>query len=639
MRSLVRLARYAIPHRWRFGWAVAAMGIYAAASVALVTLIDPIFNDVLGPEGAAAGQSRFWVVAAALFGEAAVAEFRVAIGSQFRIIALMILGLALAKGVGSFFSEFLMADVGQRLVRDLRNDLFRHTLGQSAGFFARHTTGGLMSRMMHDITRVQQVVTVTLGDLLRESITVFGLAIWLCFLDLRLALVAMSCAPLIIYLLVRLGQRVRRNTYRVQEELGRLSHVTAEAFTGHRIVKAFAAERFEGRRFARTAQRVYRITMKVTSTLSVLPPLMEWLGAFAVVGVLWYGTTRIEGGEMTAGGFTAFVAALLYMYGPIKKLSRVNAHLQQAGAAAERVFELLDTRSEVADRPSAGALPSLRSAISFRDVSFAYDDNTADPVLRGVSFDVEAGQVVAIVGLSGAGKTTLVNLLPRFYDVIDGAILIDGVDIRDVTLRSLRESIGIVTQDTVLFDDTIANNIAYAAPAADRAMVEAAARAAHAHEFIAALPSGFDTTIGERGQRLSGGQRQRIAIARALLKNSPILILDEATSSLDAESELLVQDALAQLMLNRTSFVIAHRLSTVRRADAIIVLDDGRVREIGRHEELLADPDSHYARLYAMQFFERTASSAPVGTAVGVLEAARGWASEPDAPGPADSDR
>ena len=637
---MVRLARYAIPHRWRFGWAVAGMGIYAGASVALVTLIDPIFNDVLGPDGADRERSQFWVIAATLLGDAAVDELRAAVGSQFRIIAVMILGFALAKGIGSYFSAFLMADVGQRLVRDLRNELFRHTLGQSAGFFAQHTTGALMSRMMHDITRIQQVVTVTLGDLLRESITVFGLAIWLCFLDLRLALVAMSCAPLIVFLLVRLGQRVRRNTHRVQEELGRLSHVTAEAFTGHRIVKAFGAERFEGRRFARTAERVYGITMKVTSTLSVLPPLMEWLGAFAVVGVLWYGINRIEGGEMSAGGFTAFVAALLYMYGPIKKLSRVNAHLQQAGAAAERVFELLDVRSEVADRPSADPLPPLRSAISFRDVSFAYDDANRDPVLRGVSFDVEAGQVVAIVGLSGAGKTTLVNLLPRFYDVTGGAILIDGVDIRDVTLGSLRESIGIVTQDTVLFDDTITNNIAYASPAANRAMVEAAARAAHAHEFIAALPAGYDTTIGERGQRLSGGQRQRLAIARALLKNSPILILDEATSSLDAESELLVQDALAQLMMNRTSFVIAHRLSTVRRADTIIVLDGGRVRELGRHEELLEDPDSHYARLYAMQFFERARPPVATGTPVGMLEPTRGWSSESSASAaPADGNR
>ena len=594
------------------------MAVYAAGSVALVALIDPIFNDVLIPEEAQRGESQFWVVAALFLGDASVAELRAGIGSEFWIIAGMILGFGLAKGVGNYFSVFLMADVGQRVVRDLRNELFRHILGQSAGFFARHTTGGLMSRMMHDIMRIQQVVTVTLGDLLRETITVVGLAVWLCFLDPRLALVAMSCAPLVVYPLVRLGQRVRRNTYRGQEELGRLTHVTAEAFMGHRIVKAFAAEAFEGSRFARTSERVYRIAMKVTSSLSVLPPLMEWLGAFAVIGVLWYGSSRIAGGEMTTGEFTAFLAALLVMYGPVKKLSRVNANIQQARAAAERVFEMLDTRSEVAESASARPLAPLRPAISFRDVSFAYAAPADDPVLRGVSFEVAAGQVVALVGLSGAGKTTLVNLLPRFYDVTGGAILIDGVDVRDVSLASLRESIGIVTQDTVLFDDTIAHNIAYASPDAAPALIEAAARAAHAHEFIAALPSGYDTTIGERGQRLSGGQRQRIAIARALLRNAPILILDEATSSLDAESELLVQDALSQLMLNRTSFVIAHRLSTVRRADAIIVLEDGRVREIGRHEELLADPDSHYARLYAMQFFDRTPAAVASGSRVGV---------------------
>ena len=601
-----------------------AMGVYAAASVALVALIDPIFNDVLRPEDARGSDSQFWVVAAMVLGDAAIADLRVALGSEFRIIAGMILGFGLVKGLGSYFSVFLMADVGQRVVRDLRNELFRHILGQSAGFFSRHTTGGLMSRMMHDITRIQQVVSVTLGDLLRETITVVGLAALLCILDARLALVAISCAPLVIYPLVRLGQRVRRNTYRGQEELGRLSHVTAEAFTGHRIVKAFAAEGFEAGRFARTSEQVYRIAMKVTSTLSVLPPLMEWLGAFAVVGVLWYGSSRIAGGDMTAGEFTTFVAALLVMYGPIKKLSGANANIQQARAAAERVFEMLDTRSEVADRPSARPLAPLESAISFRDVGFAYDETVGDPVLRGVSFEVAVGQVVALVGLSGAGKTTLVNLVPRFYDVTGGAILIDGVDIRDVTLASLRENVGIVTQDTVLFDDTIAHNIAYASPGADPATIEAAARAAHAHEFIAALPSGYRTTIGERGQRLSGGQRQRIAIARALLRNAPILILDEATSALDAESELLVQDALAQLMLNRTSFVIAHRLSTVRRADAIIVLENGRVREIGRHEELLADPDSHYARLYAMQLFDRTPAAVPPASPAGVAAVAVG---------------
>ncbi len=586
MHPMLRLSRYALPHRGRFGGAVVAMTIYAAASGGLVYLFKPIFDDILLVEDVLREQSRFAGVVAS------------------------ILGFSFAKGLGAYFSVYLMTDVGQRLVRDVRNELFGHILGQSAGFFAQRTTGGLMSRMMNDITRIQQVVSETLGDLLRETITVMVLAVLLFFIDARLALVSIICAPLVVYPLVRLGQRVRRTTRRSQEEMERLSHITAEAFIGHRIVKAFSAETFEHHRFVRASERLYRITMKVTTTLSVLPPLMEWLGALGVVGVLWYGMSRIGSGDMSTGDFTAFVGALLMMYGPVKKLSRVNANIQQAIAASERVFEMLDTHSEAHDRPTARPLKPLRSSITFRDVSFAYADAADAAVLRNVSFEVSAGQVVALVGLSGAGKTTLVNLVPRFYDVTDGAILIDGVDTRDATLASLRAQIGIVTQETVLFDDTIANNIAYATPEADRATIEAAARAAHAHEFVERLPSGYDTMIGERGQRLSGGQRQRIAIARALLKNSPILILDEATSSLDAESELLVQDALAKLLLNRTSFVIAHRLSTVRRADAIIVLHEGRVREIGRHDELLANPESQYARLYAMQLFDKTLTEA-----------------------------
>ena len=303
---------------------------------------------------------------------------------------------------------------------------------------------------------------------------------------------------------------------------------------------------------------------------------------------------------MTPGDFTSFVGALLMMYGPVKKLSRVNANIQQAIAASDRVFELLDTHSEVEDRPGARPLAPLRHGIAFDNVSFAYADGAGAVALRGASFDVRAGHEVAIVGLSGAGKTTLLNLVPRFYDVTGGAIRIDGVDIRDATVASLRANIGIVTQDTVLFDDTIAHEIAYASPDAEPAMIEAAARAAHVHEFVVGLPDGYDTMIGERGQRLSGGQRQRVAIARALLKNAPILILDEADMRRDAESELLVQDALAKLLLNRTSFVIAHRRSTVRRADAIIVLDNGRVREVGRHDELLATPGSLYSKLYSL---------------------------------------
>jgi subfamily B ATP-binding cassette protein MsbA len=344
--------------------------------------------------------------------------------------------------------------------------------------------------------------------------------------------------------------------------------------------------------------------MKVTAALSSLPPLMELLGGLGMAAALWYGSLQIGSGRLTTGQFVAFFTAVFIMYGPAKKLSRVNANLQQAIAASERIFEMLDTHTEVDEEAEAPPLASFRHAIEFCEVGFGYDGGSGR-ILRGVSFRVEAGQMIAIVGRSGAGKTTLVNLLPRFYDVSTGSILIDGIDIRRVSLASLRAQIGIVTQETVLFDDSVANNIAYGSPRAGRAAIEAAARAANAHDFIEReLPHAYETPIGERGQRLSGGQRQRLAIARALLKNAPILVLDEATSALDAESEQLVQQALANLMMNRTSFVIAHRLSTIRRADAIIVLERGRIVEIGRHDELLARPDGAYAALYQLQLLE-----------------------------------
>ena len=579
VNPMLRLCRYGYPYRAWFALAVIAMLIYAAAHTGRAYLFKPIFDEVLPQRTGLA-----WVVSA-------------------------LIGLTVCKGIAEYFSVYLMTGVGERMVRDLRSRLFGRILAQSAGFFARRTTGGLMSRITNDINRIQQVVAQTMGDLLRESAALAGLAGLLLYQDTGLALVCLTGAPVVVYPLVRLGQRVRRTTRRGQEELEHLSHISAEAFSGHRIVKAFAGERYEQQRFDQASERLYRMNMKVTSSVSALPPLMEWLGAFAVVGVLWYGSREIAAGDLTPGGFSLFVGAMLLMYAPIKRLSRVNANVQQALAAAERVFETLDTRSEAADRPGARKLPPLERSIAFREVSFAYDDAPGEKVLDRVSFEVAAGQVVAVVGLSGAGKTTLVNLVPRFYEVTGGSIAIDGVDIRDATVESLRAQIGIVTQDTVLFDDTIGNNIAYAAPSASPDAVEAAARAAHAHEFIATLPAGYDTLIGDRGQRLSGGQRQRVAIARALLRNSPILILDEATSSLDAESELLVQDALAQLMLGRTAFVIAHRLSTVRRADRIVVLDHGRVQEIGRHDDLLAAPDSLYAKLYALQLFDRDGTS------------------------------
>jgi len=584
VNPLLRLLGYARPYRGRFAIALAAMLVYGGASAWLAWLIKPIIDQVLIRQEA--------------------------LGT----VAWSILGSYVLKGIGSYFSAYLMADVGQHVVLDIRNGLFRHTLGQSAAFFKSRSTGQLLSRLTNDVGQIQQVVSETMGDLLRESLAVVGYVGLLCYYDFGLALVCLTGAPLVLYPLVRLGQALRKTTRRSQEHLETMSHVATEAFTGLRIVKAFGAEDREGDRFGAATGALYRANMKVTAAVSMMPPIMELLGGVAIAAALWYGTREIASHRMTQGEFALFVGSLLLMYSPLKKLSRVHANIQQAIAASQRIFELIDTHTEVPDAPGAAPLAPLQRGIEFRDVSFEYEDGRGRTALGGVSFSVRAGQTVALVGRSGSGKTSLVNLLPRFYDPSSGAILIDGVDIRQIALASLREQIGMVTQETVLFDDTIANNIAYGRPGAHADQIEGAPRGARAHEFVAAMPLGYRTRIGERGQRLSGGQRQRLAIARAILKNSPMLILDEATSALDSESELLVQDALTNLMRDRTSFVIAHRLSTVQRADLIVVLDRGRVVEVGRHDDLMARPDGVYAGLYEMQFGEaRRKGGGPVG--------------------------
>jgi len=554
---LLRLIRYARPYRGRIAWAILATLVYAAASGALAALIKPILDRALPRQ------------------------------IHVSLIAWEIIGFYLLKGLGAYFSDYLMADVGQRVVRDLRNSLHEHMVRQSAAFFARRTTGQLLSRLTNDVAQVQHVVAETVGDLLQEGLSVVFYAGLLFYYDAKLALVCLTGAPIIVYPLAKLGRRLRGTTRRSQEALEHLSHVAGESFTGHRIVKAFGAEGREAEKFGEASQQLYRTNIRVTRVVALLPPVMELLGAFAIAGALVYGSQQIAAGRLTAGEFFGFVATLFLMYGPIKKLSRVNANIQQAIAAAERIFEVLDRHTEVVERAGAVTLAPFRRMIEFRDVAFAYDDVQARAILRGVTFTVQAGQVVALVGRSGAGKTTLVNLIPRFYDVTGGAILIDGVDIRDVTLASLRAQIGIVTQETILFDDTVAANIAYGRPSATREEIEQAARAAHAHEFITALARGYESTIGERGQRLSGGQRQRLAIARALLKDSPLLVLDEATSSLDTESERAVKENIDRLLDGRTSFVIAHRLSTVRDADLILVLEKGRLVEQGSHDDLM----------------------------------------------------
>lgn len=573
MKDFLRLLELAKAYRGRMVLALIASLLYGASQAALLYVVKVIVDQVLKD------------------------------GSGLTKVMAMILGLSVVKGLGSYAASVMMTEVGQRVVRDLRERLFAHTLRQSAAFFSRRNVGELLSRLTNDIGQIQRAVSETVGDLMRESVTLVGYIGSLFFLDWRLAVVCATSGPLVVYPLAQLGRRVRGQSKRSQEELAHVTHIASEAYSGHRLVKAFGAEAREARRFSDAANSLYRTYMRVTRAVSALPPVMELIGGIAAIGVLWFGRQEIVAGRLTQGDFLQFLLAALLMYQPIKRLSGANATIQQALAASTRVFEMLDTNTEVPDQPNAPSLAGLTGGVEFRDVGFAYSDEPAKFVVRHASFSARKGQVVALVGLSGAGKTTLVNLIPRFYDPTEGAVLIDGVDTRNVTLKSLRDQIAIVTQETVLFDDTVAANIAYGRPDATREAIEAAARAAHAHEFIATMPKGYDTPIGERGQRLSGGQRQRLAIARAILRNSPLLVLDEATSSLDAESEALVQDALTALMQNRTTFVIAHRLSTVRRADLIVALEKGRVAEVGTHDELV-NRGGVYERLYSLQMFD-----------------------------------
>ncbi len=573
MSELRRLLEQARPYRFRFLLACGAMIGFAVCSAGLAYLIKPIFDEVLIQQ------------------------------VHLKQVGLAIVGLYLAKGLFSYFSTYLMSYVGQRTVMDLRNRLYQHMLRQSVDFFSAKPTGTLMSHITTDVEKIQQAVSDSVGALLMQSFAVLGYAALLFYYDWKLAALCLLSAPLVVYPLVRLGRRLRRTSDAGLQRWRDISNILQETISGSRIVKAFRMEEFEANRFARATDRLFRTNMRITEVVCTLPPLMELVGGFAVAGAIWYGSSRISQTELTPGEFTSFVAALFMMYGPVKKLSRVNATFQQALAAAGRIFSVLDTRMEIVEAPDAVELPPLERQIEFQDVSFTYRDGH-DRVLRNVNLTIDAGQVIALVGTSGAGKTTLANLLPRFFDPDAGSILWDGVDIRRATLSSLRGQIGLVLQETILFNDTVRHNIAYGVESTSVESIRGAAHAACALRFIEDLPDGFDTMIGERGQRLSGGQRQRLAIARAILKNPPLLVLDEATSSLDAESEALVQRALENLMANRTTVVIAHRLSTIRRADRIVVIEEGTVRETGTHDDLLRRADSIYRRLYQLQFAE-----------------------------------
>jgi subfamily B ATP-binding cassette protein MsbA len=596
VNAYLRLLRFAAPYKARFAGALACMVVLALATAAYVNLLGPVLEFLFtGRAQAMAGLGRF------LPASIDVAGWLDRVGRE-RVLAAVIAAVpivALVKGIAYFGQFYLMGMVAQRVIADLRIAMFDHLLGLSPTFFAKRHSGDLMSRFSADVQSVETAVSYAVSSYLRDGLTVVVMLVNCFVLDWRLSLMAFVAIPATLLPIVRFARRLKRVTQQSQSTLGRISEIVQEALSGMRVVQAFGMERWESERFRAENQRWLRIMRKSFVVRALSSPLMEVMAAGGIALALWWVGGRILHGELDAGKFFSFIAAVMLLYSPVKQLGKVGQIALQGGASAERIFEILDARTAVPDAGRAVLTPFARE-IRFEDVSFSYGDA---PVLSRVGLALRKGEVVALVGTSGGGKTTLANLLPRFWDVGGGRITIDGADVRDVTLASLRAQLAVVTQDTVLFNDTVRANIAYGRPDLGAAEVERAARMAHAHDFIEALPQGYATVVGEKGVLLSGGQRQRIAIARAFLKDAPILVLDEATSALDAESEREVQHALEELMGfgapggPRTTLVIAHRLSTIRHADRIVVLAGGQVVEEGRHEELLARR-GEYARLY-----------------------------------------
>jgi len=602
MKNFARLLRYVRPYWLHLITSVLLMAVVGLCHAMIALLVGPVFDRVLKPETPDAPVELFQLpgFSRALYLHDLVPS---AVHNVWTMVAIAIVAVFLAKGLCDFFGNYLVNYVGLAAVTDLRSRVYEAVVRQSSAFFQRLHSARLMSSIVNDIDKVQVATSHILADLLRQTFILAGLLFVILRTDWKLAAVSLTVLPIVLVPTARIGRRIRSTTRSAQDSVAEVNQILEETIAGHSIVKAFGMESFETGRFRRAARRLMRENLRYVRQQALSSPLIEMFAAVTVVALLTYARTQIKADLMTAGQFTSFVIALLMMYEPIKRLNGIYNIFQQAVGASQRVFEYLAADQDVVEKPGAAALRPFSRSIEFDDVSFRYPEAANGYVLDGVRLRVNAGEVVAIVGQSGAGKTTLVNLLPRFFDPLQGRILIDGQDIREVTLRSLREQIGLVTQETFLFDDTVANNISYGRPEVDRRAIEAAARAALAADFIAELPDGYEARIGQRGQRLSGGQRQRIAIARALLKNAPILILDEATSHLDTESELLVQRALNNLMEGRTVIVIAHRLSTIRRADKIVVIDGGRIVEVGRHETLLAN-GGLYRRLHEMQFQE-----------------------------------
>ena len=596
-----------MPYKFRLAAGVVCLSVVGLAEGLIALMIAPIFGSVLNPK---ASDNRLLLLQNPLSHQAIYLNSFLPsrIHSVGTLFSIAILAVFIGKGVAECFGNVLVQHAGIAGVTDLRNHVYGKVVRQPIGFFQHHQTGRLLSMVINDVERVRGVFSEYLALAFRHAFTLFFLMAVLFATSWKMTLGSVILLPLVVVPVRTLGKRIRRSTEKIQAGVGELSQILEETVSGNRVVKAFGMEDFEVGKFRDAARRLLHENMRWIRSAVVTSPIMDLLGAVVIVLLLMYARGQIKIGVLTAPIFLTFVYALFKSYEPVKGLGTVYQQFELAFGATAKVFEYIGHAEEPAAEPGLPKLPPFSRSVEFEHVGFGYNAET--PILRDISFEARAGEVIAIVGSSGAGKTTLVNLLPRFYPVTAGVLRVDGMDVRGVTLRSLREQMAIVTQETILFNDTVWNNICYGQPGLPQERVELAARAALAHDFIMELPQGYRTMLGDRGQRLSGGQRQRIAIARAILKDSPILILDEATSELDSESEMLVQRALSNLMMNRTAFVIAHRLSTIRRADKIIVLDDGKIAETGTHQELLAR-GGIYARLYEMQFADMDDAAAP----------------------------
>ncbi|HEX3281739.1 MAG TPA: ABC transporter transmembrane domain-containing protein [Pyrinomonadaceae bacterium] len=590
MRDLRRLLRYLKPHWGTFTLATIAMLVVGLLETAIGGLIVPIFDQAFAQ---GAGQRT-----STLFGLQRIIPPS-GLGA-WKMISVLLLVFTLTKGIAEYFSTYLMARIGQSAVLKLRQDLFSHLLAQSASFFERHRTNYLVSRLVSSAAAIEAAVSSTLRDMLRESFTLIFFLGASFYYSWRLTLGSLTIAPIVAVLTARFGTALRNLSRESLEGNKQLTDTAQEALSNQTIVKAYRSESRESERFTTVAKRIVRANLRTASISGFAPPTIEMIGMIFVVFLLYFGQREIVSGRMYAAQFLAFIFFLFRSYDPMRKLSRLQNAMEQALAAAQHVWEVMDEDAHLPEKANAVVLGPVARAIELKDVSFGYA-NEARSVLHNINLTVPAGSMVALVGESGGGKSTLTKLLPRFHDPVSGVVLWDGTDLRDATISSLRAQIALVTQETVLFNDTVRHNIAYGKPNATDAEIEEAARIAFAHDFIEELPHKYETIVGERGIFLSGGQRQRLAIARALLVDAPVLILDEATSALDAESERFVQQAIANLVRNRTTMVIAHRLSTVRRADAIVVMAGGRITEVGTHAELLLR-GGQYRKLYELQF-------------------------------------